>query len=56
MSKKNILIKIAAQKKLDELIKIAAEETDLQAADSNEYSDMLFDKIIDAMKIDGLED
>jgi hypothetical protein len=58
-SRKDKLQKVAKQieaEKLHALVKQAAEETDLQAADSSDYSEKLFAKLLESIKIDGLED
>ena len=38
------------------LIKKAAERSDQQAADSADFSEKLFDDLLESIKIDGLED
>ena len=49
-----LLKKIAEQEKL---MKKIAEDTDLNnAADAEDYSDKLFNKLLESVKINGLED
>ena len=62
-SRKNSLQKIIKEAKqnksaeqLNTLVKQAAEEVDQQAADSSDYSEKLFAKLLDSIKIEGLED
>lgn len=55
-SRKQKLAQLTKQAEQETLIKKAAEEADLQAADSADYSERLFAKLLDSIKIDGLED
>lgn len=48
--------KQSSSEQLDTLVKQAAEETDQQAADSDDYSEKIFAKLLESIKIDGLED
>lgn len=55
-SRKQLLEKLAKQSQQDTLVKQAAEEADLQAADSADYSEKVFAKLLESIKIEGLED
>lgn len=56
-SRKQQLEKIAKQAQQDAIVKKAAEEADLQAADSGDYSDKVFDNLLESiLNGPGLED
>lgn len=50
------IAKLSEAEQFNAMVKKAAEETDQQAADSADYSEKLFAKLLDSIKIEGLED
>jgi hypothetical protein len=55
-NRKQQLEKLSKQAEQDALVKQAAEEADQQAADSTDYSEKIFAKLLQSIKIEGLED
>lgn len=55
-SRKKILANINYLIEQESIIKKLAEENDLQAADAEDYSEKIFNKLLESTKIEGLED
>ena len=54
--RKQFFEQLSKKAEQEALIKKAAAEADQQAADSSDYSEKLFAKLLESIKIDGLED
>lgn len=54
--RKQALQELAKKAEHDAMLKKIAQEADEQAADAADYSEKLFDKLLQSIKIEGLED
>jgi len=55
-SRKQKLEKLNKQAAQEAMIKKVAEESDVLAADSSDFSEKVFAKLLESIKIEGLED
>lgn len=55
-TRKQIFQELSKKAEQEALLKKVAQEADEQSADSADFSEKLFNKLLDSIKIEGLED